>query len=264
MSVSDVSGKAIANLATEELKHPAPVFHGDTLFCESEVLEKKESKSKPDRGTVKVHTRVLNQDGVLVAEFKRLVLVPRREPGARARRGQRRVGLPPARSVSARPGLVGKATSPPGGVRYASSRPRPEGVFCFPGHVAARTGGAQPVAQDSESKEPPAPHERHRSRTDQERATAGVGSGGCGDDRTRRDPLVRRQRRGVRPALRAARRGGDLRAALRRQAARTPTWRSPIPATSRASRTARSSARRPSRKPARPTTGATRPRCGRR
>ena len=81
MSVSDVSGKAIANLATEELKHPAPVFHGDTLFCESEVLEKKESKSKPDRGTVKVHTRVLNQDGVLVAEFKRAVLVPRREPG---------------------------------------------------------------------------------------------------------------------------------------------------------------------------------------
>jgi acyl dehydratase len=79
MSVSDVSGKAIANLATEELKHPAPVFHGDTLFCESEVLEKRESQSKPDRGTVKVHTRVYNQDGVLVAEFKRLVLVPRRE-----------------------------------------------------------------------------------------------------------------------------------------------------------------------------------------
>src|SRR4051795_13601400 len=51
MSVSDVSGKAIANLATEELKHPAPVFHGDTLFCESEVLEKRESRSKPDRGT---------------------------------------------------------------------------------------------------------------------------------------------------------------------------------------------------------------------
>ena len=59
MSVSDVSGKAIANLATEELKHPAPVFHGDTLFVESEVLEKRESKSKQDRGTVKVHTRVL-------------------------------------------------------------------------------------------------------------------------------------------------------------------------------------------------------------
>jgi len=82
MSVSDVSGKAIANLATEELKHPAPVFHGDTLFCESEVLEVRPSASKLDRGTVRVHTRVLNQDGVLVAEFKRLVLVPRKEPGA--------------------------------------------------------------------------------------------------------------------------------------------------------------------------------------
>src|ERR671936_671592 len=82
MSVSDVSGKAIANLATEELSHPAPVFHGDTLLVESEVLEKKESQSKPDRGTVKVHTRVYNQDGTLVAEFKRLVLVPRKEAGA--------------------------------------------------------------------------------------------------------------------------------------------------------------------------------------
>src|SRR5437660_2499484 len=81
MSVSDVSGKAIANLATEELSHPAPVFHGDTLFVESEVLEKKESRSKSDRGTVKVHTRAYNQDGVLVAEFKRIVLVPRKEPG---------------------------------------------------------------------------------------------------------------------------------------------------------------------------------------
>ena len=82
MSVSDISGKAIANLATDELSHPAPVFHGDTLFCESEVLDVKESRSKPDRGVVKVHTRVQNQDGTLVAEFKRAVLVPRREPAA--------------------------------------------------------------------------------------------------------------------------------------------------------------------------------------
>ena len=81
ISVSDISGKAIANLATEALSHPAPVFHGDTLFVETEVLEKKPSRSKPDRGTVKVHTKVLNQDGTLVAEFKRLVLVPKREPG---------------------------------------------------------------------------------------------------------------------------------------------------------------------------------------
>jgi acyl dehydratase len=81
MTVNDVSGKAIANLATEELSHPNPVFHGDTLFAESEVLEKKESRSKPDRGTVKVHTRAYNQDGELVAEFKRVVLVPRRDAG---------------------------------------------------------------------------------------------------------------------------------------------------------------------------------------
>ena len=84
MSVSDVSGKAIANLATEELSHPAPVFHGDTLFAESEVLETKESRSTPDRGTVKVHTRAFNQDGVLVAEFKRVVLVPRKTHGGDA------------------------------------------------------------------------------------------------------------------------------------------------------------------------------------
>jgi acyl dehydratase len=81
MSVSDVSGKAIANLATEELSHPAPVFHGDTLFCESEVLEVRPSESKKDRGVVKVHTRVYKQDGTLVAEFKRAVLVPRKNPG---------------------------------------------------------------------------------------------------------------------------------------------------------------------------------------
>jgi acyl dehydratase len=80
MSVGDVSGKAIANLATEELSHPAPVFHGDTLFCESEVLDVRPSKSKGDRGIVRVHTRVYNQEGTLVAQFKRAVLVPRKTP----------------------------------------------------------------------------------------------------------------------------------------------------------------------------------------
>jgi acyl dehydratase len=81
MSVADVSGKAIANLATEELSHPAPVFHGDTLFVESEVLEVRPSASKPDRGIVRVKTDAYKQDGTLVASFKRAVLVPRREPG---------------------------------------------------------------------------------------------------------------------------------------------------------------------------------------
>jgi acyl dehydratase len=82
MTVPDVSGKAIANLATDDLSHPAPVFHGDTLYAESEVLEVRPSSSKPDRGVVRVHTRAYNQDGELVAEFKRAVLVPRSPEGA--------------------------------------------------------------------------------------------------------------------------------------------------------------------------------------
>ena len=68
--------KAIANLATEELKHPAPVFHGDTLFCESEVLEKRESRSRPERGIVTVRTRGLNQRDEVVIEFERTIMVP--------------------------------------------------------------------------------------------------------------------------------------------------------------------------------------------
>ena len=81
MSVADVSGKAIANLATEKLSHPAPVFHGDTLFVESEVLEVTPSRSKTDRGVVRVKTDAYKQDGTLVATFERAVLVPRRNPG---------------------------------------------------------------------------------------------------------------------------------------------------------------------------------------
>src|SRR5216110_1587895 len=61
MSVADISGKAIANLATEELSHPAPVFHGDTLYAESEVLEVRPSQTKSDRGVVRVRTDVYNQ-----------------------------------------------------------------------------------------------------------------------------------------------------------------------------------------------------------
>jgi acyl dehydratase len=82
MTVADISGKAIANLATDDLRHPAPVFHGDTLFVESEVLEVRPSESKPDRGVVRVHTRAYKQDGTLVAEFKRAVLVPKKPNGA--------------------------------------------------------------------------------------------------------------------------------------------------------------------------------------
>src|SRR5437870_5784763 len=54
MSVPDVSGKAIANLEVESLKHTAPMFHGDTLYAQTTVLDKKESSSKPDRGVLTV------------------------------------------------------------------------------------------------------------------------------------------------------------------------------------------------------------------
>src|SRR5947209_7997017 len=56
MSVPDVSGVAIANLEVEELKHKMPTFHGDTIYAETKVLDKKESSSKPDRGVVAVET----------------------------------------------------------------------------------------------------------------------------------------------------------------------------------------------------------------
>ena len=78
MSVPDVSGKAIANLEVESLRHVAPTFHGDTIYGETTVLDKRESESKPDRGVVAVETRGYNQDGTLVCIFKRKVMVPKR------------------------------------------------------------------------------------------------------------------------------------------------------------------------------------------
>ena len=78
MSVPDVSGKAIANLEVESLQHRAPMFHGDTLYAETKVLEVKPSGSKPDRGIVTVETRGYNQDGTEVLYFRRKVMVPKR------------------------------------------------------------------------------------------------------------------------------------------------------------------------------------------
>jgi len=77
MSVRDVSGKCIANLEYEEIRHEAPVFHGDTIYAETTVLDKKESETKADRGIVRVETRVRNQEGVTVLTFRRRVLVPK-------------------------------------------------------------------------------------------------------------------------------------------------------------------------------------------
>jgi acyl dehydratase len=79
MSVPDVSGKAIANLEVESLKHVAPTFHGDTIYGETTVLDKRRSSTKTDRGVVTVETRGHNQDGRLVCVFRRKVMVPTRE-----------------------------------------------------------------------------------------------------------------------------------------------------------------------------------------
>jgi itaconyl-CoA hydratase len=81
MSVSDVSQKAIANLGWTDISMPAPVFNGDTIYAESEVLGKKESKSRPTQGIVTVETRAHKQDGSLVMRYQRTVLVPKRGHG---------------------------------------------------------------------------------------------------------------------------------------------------------------------------------------
>src|SRR5215207_10603959 len=78
MSVTDVSQKAIANLGWKEIKLTHPLFAGDTLTSESEVLEKRDSKSRPDAGIVTVKTRGFNQDGTLVCVFDRTILVAKR------------------------------------------------------------------------------------------------------------------------------------------------------------------------------------------
>ena len=74
MSVPDVSGKAIANLEVESLRHTAPMFHGDTLYAETRVLDKRPT-SKGDRGIVTVETKGINQRGEEVCYFKRKVMV---------------------------------------------------------------------------------------------------------------------------------------------------------------------------------------------
>ncbi len=81
MSVSDTSGKAIANLGWDEVRMTHPLFVGDTLTCESEVLEKRESKSRPDQGIVTFKTTGHNQHGVVVSHYKRTVLVWKRGHG---------------------------------------------------------------------------------------------------------------------------------------------------------------------------------------
>jgi len=74
LGVSDLSENGFA-LGWDYIKLPHPVFPGDTLYSESEVISVRESKSRPGQGVVKVRTRGLNQDGVLVIEYERSIMV---------------------------------------------------------------------------------------------------------------------------------------------------------------------------------------------
>ena len=75
LTVPDISGKAIANLDYESVVHLAPTFIGDTLYAKTEVLDKRESNSKTDRGIIYVETVGYNQDRIPVIKFRRHVLV---------------------------------------------------------------------------------------------------------------------------------------------------------------------------------------------
>ena len=78
MSVPDISGRAIANLGAEQLRHVAPFHHGDTLYGMTEVTGARPSKSHPEAGVLSVGTTGTNQDDVVVCTFTRSVLIQRR------------------------------------------------------------------------------------------------------------------------------------------------------------------------------------------
>lgn len=79
ITVPDISGKAIANLEYENIKHLAPVFLGDTIYVRSTILDKRESHSKNDRGIIYVESIAYNQNGQDVLSFRRKVLIKKQQ-----------------------------------------------------------------------------------------------------------------------------------------------------------------------------------------
>ena len=77
MSVIDVSQKAIANLGWDEIRMTSPLFAGDTLYAKSEVLSKRESKSRPNAGIVTIRTEGINQHDDIICSYKRNMLIPK-------------------------------------------------------------------------------------------------------------------------------------------------------------------------------------------
>jgi len=85
-SVTDISQNVMANLGWDEVRLPKPVFEGDTVYSRSEVLEKRESKSRKNVGIVTVRTTGFNQDGTEVISFRRTVMVYHRGKAPRIAR----------------------------------------------------------------------------------------------------------------------------------------------------------------------------------
>ena len=79
LSVEDISQHIVANLGWDKVRLPAPVFAGDTIYAQSEVLETRPSESRPGQGIVRVRTTGYTQDGTVVIEFERSVLVHSRQ-----------------------------------------------------------------------------------------------------------------------------------------------------------------------------------------
>ena len=222
MSVSDVSGKAIANLATEELKHPAPVFHGDTLFCESEVLEVKPSQVQGGPGH--------GQGAHSGAQPGRRAGGRVQAPGARAAQGSRGSAgrrREQRRITRARPGIFlvrAFARRRPGLAAALQRIARSSSDSCerSRAHVGPRAGTLAPGSpshkDDKERLNTHGPYRTDAASHDQPRPPAGVGRRGRGAHPARRRPLVRRVSGGVRPARPDARSGRHVREALGRQA----------------------------------------------
>ena len=103
MSVVDVSANATANLGYDRVRHHAPVYHGDTIFAESEVLEKRESESRDHVGLVTTELRAYDQDDDLVLSLERTPMVLRREAAEPS--AARPTGWP--EGVGTQPGDVG-------------------------------------------------------------------------------------------------------------------------------------------------------------
>lgn len=80
ITVPDLTeGTIVANLGYESVRHPRPMFHGDTLYVETQVLEKRESRSRPNAGIVRFRHVGRNQHGAIVIEFERTALMLKRE-----------------------------------------------------------------------------------------------------------------------------------------------------------------------------------------